>query len=169
MVPDAVIIGWFVATFLFTVMVVVVVANVVVSVVDKKIRIFDEEKQRERGKPAVVESVVFDGARCVIIESPYKGDVAANEAYGDRCLADSLKRGEAPFASHLLYTRKGVLDDSIPEERRAGILAGLSIGERMDATVVYIDMGVSGGMGEGIRRASFAGRRIEYRSIGSGE
>jgi hypothetical protein len=56
--------------------------------------------------------------RLVIVESPFAGDVAANLSYGRRCMADCLRRGEAPFASHLLYTQPGVLDDSLPEERQ---------------------------------------------------
>ena len=45
--------------------------------------------------------------RFVIVESPYAGDVAANVEYARAAVADCLRRGEAPFASHLLYT----LDD----------------------------------------------------------
>ena len=42
--------------------------------------------------------------RFVIIESPYAGNVEENEEYARKCLRDCLMRGEAPFASHLLYT-----------------------------------------------------------------
>lgn len=61
------------------------------------------------------------GPRRVLIESPYAGDVARNERYARACLADSLARGEAPFASHLLYTQPGVLDDTNPHEHAAGM------------------------------------------------
>ena len=47
--------------------------------------------------------------RRVIIESPYAGFVKRNEDYARECLRDSLMRGEAPIASHLLYTQPGVL------------------------------------------------------------
>ena len=40
--------------------------------------------------------------RLVIVESPYAGDVEANEEYARQCVRDSLMRGEAPIASHLL-------------------------------------------------------------------
>lgn len=50
--------------------------------------------------------------RRVIIESPYAGNVEANATYLRRCLRDSLLRGEAPFASHAIYTLPGVLDDA---------------------------------------------------------
>lgn len=47
----------------------------------------------------------------VIIESPYAGDVDRNLEYLRAAMRDCLKRGEAPFASHALYTQPGVLDD----------------------------------------------------------
>jgi hypothetical protein len=45
--------------------------------------------------------------RRVIIESPYSGDVETNVAYARAALRDCLSRGEAPLASHLLYTQPG--------------------------------------------------------------
>ncbi len=47
----------------------------------------------------------------VILESPYGGtpeEVERNVKYARACLRDCLLRGEAPFASHLLYTQPGV-------------------------------------------------------------
>ncbi len=55
--------------------------------------------------------------RLVVIESPYAGDVQANVAYAKRCVADCLRRGESPYASHLFFTQDGILDDLKPEER----------------------------------------------------
>ena len=104
--------------------------------------------------------------RLVIIESPYAGDVARNEAYARRAIADSLARGEAPFASHLLYTQPGVLDDLNPDQRRRGIQAGFAWGERADLTAVYVDRGTSSGMEMGIAAAKACGRPVEFRSIG---
>lgn len=105
--------------------------------------------------------------RRVIIESPYAGNVDRNVAYARRALADSLARGEAPIASHLLYTQPGVLDDQVPEERYRGIEAGLAWGALADATVVYVDHGFSTGMKYGVQRAEREGRPIEYRTIGA--
>ena len=65
--------------------------------------------------------------RLVIVESPYAGDVEENVRYARACLADCLARGEAPFASHLLYTQPGVLDDDVPGERALGIAAGFAV------------------------------------------
>lgn len=97
------------------------------------------------------------------MESPYAGDVEANVAYARAALRDCLQRGEAPFASHLLYTQ--VLDDQVPAERQQGIDAGLELAKRADATVVYFDRGISRGMTYGIAAAGSAGRPVEYRSL----
>ena len=70
----------------------------------------------------------------VILESPYAGDLGRNIKYPRACLRDSIHRGEAPLASHLLYTQEGVLDDGDPEERKLGIEAGLAWGPVAEAT-----------------------------------
>jgi len=101
----------------------------------------------------------------VLLESPYAGDIETNLSYARKCMHDCFKRGEAPYASHLLYTQDGVLDDSIPKERMLGIEAGLLWGSKADKTVVYTDLGISKGMEYGIQNAIKAGRQIEYRSI----
>lgn len=103
--------------------------------------------------------------RLVILESPYAGDVERNVAYAREAMCDCLARGEAPFASHLLYTQPGVLDDSEPAERALGIRAGLAWGPKADATVVYMDYGLTSGMRAGIERAEAQGRPIEYRFL----
>ena len=103
--------------------------------------------------------------RLVIVESPYGGDVERNEAYARAAMHDCIRRGEAPFASHLLYTQPGVLNDQVKAERELGIKAGLEWGDKADATVVYTDLGVSEGMRQGMARATIAGRPIEMRSI----
>jgi hypothetical protein len=101
----------------------------------------------------------------VLVESPYAGDVQLNELYARAALRDCLERGEAPFASHLLYTQPRVLDDQVPEERARGIEAGLAWGAKADKTVVYIDRGISPGMRQGIERAKREGRPVEYRTL----
>lgn len=103
--------------------------------------------------------------RRVIIESPLSGDFDANVLYARRCLLDSLNRGEAPLASHLLYPQ--VLDDNLSQERELGIMAGLVWGQCADATVVYTDRGISHGMKVGIDTAKLQHRLIEFRSLGS--
>ncbi len=115
--------------------------------------------------------------RRVIVESPYAAppgtpaDVAPehverNLRYLRACLADCLARGEAPFASHGLYTQPGVLNDADPEERRHGINAGFMWRLVADVTAVYTDLGISRGMEYGIAHAGSSNRPSEYRQLG---
>jgi hypothetical protein len=103
--------------------------------------------------------------RLVVIESPFAGDVTTNLAYLRAAMKDCLRRGEAPYASHALYTQPGVLDDTIPEEREHGIKAGFAWRQVAQATVVYQDLGISRGMQYGIDDARKRGIEIEYRSL----
>jgi hypothetical protein len=103
----------------------------------------------------------------VIIESPFGAKDPAvleeNKRYLDECLADSLKRGEAPYASHKLYP--GVLDDNVPDQRRQGMEAGFAWGERGDLVAVYVDRGLSAGMVEGVKKAQARGQKVVFRSV----
>lgn len=104
--------------------------------------------------------------RRVIIESPYAGNWWQrwlNRRYARAAMRDCLIRGEAPIASHLLYTQ--VLNDGDPVEREWGIHAGLAWMKSADASVVYIDRGISGGMEKGMAAAKAAGVIIEKRSL----
>ena len=105
--------------------------------------------------------------RRVILESPYAGDVAANVTYARACVRDSVLRGEAPIASHLLFTQDGILDDDKPEERKIGIEAGLAWLGSTDAMVVYTDRGISNGMKAAIAEAERLHVPIEYRRLGA--
>ncbi len=103
--------------------------------------------------------------KLVIIESPYAGDIERNVEYARACVRHSLESGEAPIASHLLYTQPGILDDAIPHERLWGIEAGLAWCAVAEATVVYEDYGVTDGMHYGIAAAVLAGVPIIRRRI----
>lgn len=105
--------------------------------------------------------------RRVIIESPYAGDTERNLRYLRACMADCLRRGEAPFASHALYTQSGVLDDNDPAQRKLGIEAGFAWRYSADYTVVYADLGWSHGMHLGVDHAVSIGHRILVRSLGA--
>ncbi len=108
-------------------------------------------------------------ARLVILESPYKGntpeELERNIQYARRCMRDCFQKGDYPFASHLLYTQPGILDDNDKEERKLGIEAGLAWVNHAEATIVYTDFGISEGMKYGIQRAEKEGRKIEYRTL----
>lgn len=103
--------------------------------------------------------------RLVIIESPYAGKTDLNVEYARLCVRDSLLRGEAPIASHLLYTQPNILDDNTPSERQLGIECGIAWQTVADAIIVYTDLGISKGMKQSIKRAENISKIIEYRSI----
>ena len=108
-----------------------------------------------------------DGSeRLVVIESPLAGNVALNVAYAKAAMMDCFDRGEAPFASHLLYAQPGLLDDADPIERGRGIMAGIAWGEWANRCAVYTDLGISSGMGLGIANAEANGIPVEYRTLG---
>lgn len=104
--------------------------------------------------------------KLVAIESPYTGDVERNVRYAKACVMDCLRRGEAPYASHLFYTQVGLLDDTNPEERKLGMEAGKAWELNAVLTVIYTDLGISKGMAWGIEECEAAGRPYEYRTLG---
>lgn len=101
----------------------------------------------------------------VSIESPYSGNKELNLRYVRACMKSCLEKGEAPVASHALFTQEGVLNDDVAEERKLGMEAGFAINMLTSKTVVYTDLGISDGMLKGIERAKQAGRIIEYRNL----
>lgn len=118
------------------------------------------------GKIAVVgEGVAQQVKHFVIVESPYAGDIARNEQYARAAIRDCILRGEAPFASHLLYTQPGVLRDKITEERELGMGLGWHVMRRADYIVVYADLGFSSGMIRGVLAAKKEGIPARLRSL----
>ncbi len=104
-----------------------------------------------------------------IIESPYAGDteeeVKRNKEYALRAMRDSIERGEAPFASHVLYAMTGLLDDSIPEQRYSGINMGYNWLIAADQVVFYVDYGMSPGMERAWDVAVDHGIQCSYRKL----
>ena len=106
-----------------------------------------------------------------VIESPYAAqeekDLLRNINYARACMKDSFERGEIPFASHLLYTQPGILDDNIKEERNKGIEAGFYLADNVaDIIAVYTDLGITKGMKKGIENWKEKGKNLEYRALG---
>ena len=118
----------------------------------------------------LLDKISGDKLAPVLIESPLASEtiegVVRNKKYARACMRDSLAKGEAPYASHLLFAQEGLLNDDIVEERALGIHAGLVWGKFASKTVVYTDLGISSGMKKGIERAQSEGRQIEYRELG---
>lgn len=108
--------------------------------------------------------------RLVCVESPWKAtdaySVEQHRTYAQYAMQDCFKRGEAPFASHLLYTP--ILDDDCLPERLQGIEAGLLWGVHCDFVAVYIDMGISEGMRQAIDYWGNLDKRIDRRTISPG-
>lgn len=105
--------------------------------------------------------------KIVIVESPYAGDIATNIAYARACLRDCLLRGEAPFASHLLYTQPGVLCDEDAEERAMGIARGFEFHGVAAVHAFYVDLGRSRGMERARENAFVSGRDYDVRKLGA--
>ena len=102
----------------------------------------------------------------VIVESPYKGAVPVNEIYGELCMHDCLvNHDEAPYASHLLYTRTWVLRDEIPGDRKLGIEAGFVWRDVAEQSNFYVDLGITEGMGLGIDDCNEKNKPYELRSL----
>ena len=104
----------------------------------------------------------------VILESPFAGDVEMNLCYLRACMRDCLlNHGEAPFASHGLYTQDGVLDDTLPDERDLGIAAGFVWGRlgEVKRRVFYTDLGMTTGMKHGLAEATMLGQEVVYRDL----
>lgn len=103
----------------------------------------------------------------VIIESPFRGDTPEDAArkldYARECVADSIRRGENPYASHLFFPQ--VLSDALPNERALGIALGLEWAAVADFVAVYADLGISDGMRQGIEAHRAAGLSVTIRSI----
>lgn len=104
--------------------------------------------------------------RRVILESPFAGDVEGNIAYAKKAVGDCLHRGEAPIASHLLFTQTGILRDGFPGERALGINAGWVWYEAPGtAAVFYLDRGMSGGMAGALAVAERNHNPVEFRFL----
>lgn len=101
----------------------------------------------------------------VVVESPYAGDIKRNEEYARKCMSNCIKRGEAPIASHLIYTQPHILNEDVPEERQLGINAGFCWGVMADMIVFYTDLGMSKGMSDAMTFYRSQGIQCVTRSL----
>jgi len=107
--------------------------------------------------------------KLVAVESPYQsddGNPIEKIEYARACMNYCLHRGVAPFASHLLYTQPGVLDDQDAEERALGMEAGFLWANHADARWVFTDLGISNGMREGLHKAEVLGQPVCHFTLG---
>jgi hypothetical protein len=101
--------------------------------------------------------------KVVIVESPFAGDMEGNRLYAIAACADCFRRGETPFASHLLYPQ--ILNELKKEEREQGITAGYAFWPVARRIVFYTDKGWSEGMKRARIRAENLGYAFEERSL----
>jgi len=99
----------------------------------------------------------------VFVASPYAGDVKRNLEYLRKCLRDSIDRGEAPMASHMIYPQ--VLDDGVDSERTMGMRLGARWLIASDVCALYVDLGESTGMRMEREIALCAGITVVERRI----
>jgi hypothetical protein len=106
----------------------------------------------------------------VIIESPYAAKteegILINEVFGELAMHDCLVNyNESPFASHLLYTRRFVLRDHVPSDRKLGIEAGFYWRNVAEKTIFYTDLGMTDGMKQGLEDCKKKGNVFELRRL----
>ncbi len=101
--------------------------------------------------------------RRAVIESPLSGNFARNLRYARLCAIDSLRRGEAPYASHLFFTQ--VLNDALKEDRALGMAAGLVWSGMGQICTPYVDLGITDGMHRGMDHALACSILIEHRHL----
>lgn len=108
--------------------------------------------------------------RKVVLESRFAApdvrQLLINKRFTIACIRDCFLRGEAAYASHVIYAQSHILDDYVSSERALGIQAGFNWGDCGEKTVVYTDLGISGGMQLGIEHAREVGREVEFRELG---
>lgn len=106
----------------------------------------------------------------VIMESRFSAanveGLVRNKKFTLACMRDCFMRGEAPYASHVIYAQTHILDDFVAHERAIGMHAGFLWGDLGELTIVYVDLGISTGMQMGIDHAIKMGRPVEYRTLG---
>jgi hypothetical protein len=119
--------------------------------------------QRLQTIPGVAGEMISSLRSVVIVESPFAGDIAINRRYAIDACADCFRRGETPFASHLLYPQ--ILNEMNKDEREKGIMAGYAFWPLARLITFYVDLGWSPGMQRAKRRVVDLGYNWEERSL----
>lgn len=100
--------------------------------------------------------------RKVYICSPYRAKDGAqldrNIDYAQALTKRALEAGLAPIAPHLYMTQ--CLNEDKPEERAAGMAAGLTLLKSCDFVIVGVKYGISEGMSAEIAAADAAGIEV---------
>jgi len=112
---------------------------------------------------------MFRTYKRVQIESPWRARpkqlAPTYHQYAIEACRDAIRRGESPYASHLLIAGYDILDDTISHERGLGLDMGHAWLMAADYVAVYTDYGISDGMRLAITRAEMLGKYVQYRSL----
>lgn len=73
--------------------------------------------------------------KTVYICSPLRGDIEQNVEAAKRYCREAVMKGVLPIAPHVYFTQ--FLDDTVPEERAAGMTMGLEMLRHCDEMWVY--------------------------------
>lgn len=100
--------------------------------------------------------------RKVYICSPYRAKDGAqldrNIDYAQALTKQAIEAGSAPITPHLYMTQ--CLNEDKPEERAAGMAAGLTLLKSCDFVIVGVKYGISEGMSAEIAEADAAGIEV---------
>ena len=111
---------------------------------------------------------------CVFVESPYSGPVSHNLRYLNLCGLDAYARGEMPVATHAFMTTHPAAAGYFVSDydkkwdilsRKQAIARGQVLRRRCDLTVLYLDRGMSKGMGEAMAYCKANGLPFETRYL----
>jgi len=115
-------------------------------------------------RPAIVESP-FKTAEIVLANGETATiEEAKNIEYAKACCLWALDQCYSPYASHLFFTQ--FLDDSIPEQRKLGIQAGITWGSAADVRIFFVDRGFTEGMVYGYKASKTLPQRIKVIKLG---
>lgn len=105
----------------------------------------------------------------VYICSPYRASDSVqldrNIKYAQELTKQAIEAGLAPITPHLYMTQ--CLNEDKPEERAAGMAAGLELLKSCDFVIVGVKYGISEGMSAEIAAADAVG--IKVQTVGVGE
>lgn len=137
---------------------------------DKKIAGVQQARSTiQAATPMDAVSVTKQNRKTAILVTPFMSEDPAMASrayrYAMRAVQDSIRRGEAPMATHAFFYES--LSYKNPVERDIGLQCQLSWLKRAELVVVYTDGGITPGMQTIINSGEIKNKRMEYRSIGS--
>lgn len=96
--------------------------------------------------------------------SPYRGDTKRNKEYARKLTRAALDNGFIPVTVHLYLTE--ATDDTNPEERVRGMVAGMKILENCKYILIGDRYGISEGMKAEMTFAAVKGKIMLYEKDG---